>query len=218
MELPWNPYEPEREFARMGVGTRTNEWRLTRVNEEYQVSLNVSRDPLEALITTTCTKAMPNLPALARSTFTCVGCRTHLCGTFPVKGQTADAIIPSSKRQRKKSSATVRTVSYWIQFVLSCSIQISLTRSAQPLAGITAARSAQDERLIQSIFASGSHHLPQDRVHLIVDARPTVNALAQGVFNGAGMENTENYGRCRMEFLGIDNIHVMRDSHHRMLE
>ncbi|KXS16669.1 phosphatases II, partial [Gonapodya prolifera JEL478] len=170
----WCPYIPEREFARMGVGTRTGEWRLSTVNQEYQLCPTYSR-------------------------------------VIVVPTKVSDAVLTYAARFRSKGR--LPTLSY-----IHRKGNISLTRSAQPLAGITANRSPQDERLVQSIFATGSPSLPRDREHLIVDARPTVNALAQGVFNGAGMENTENYGKCRMEFLGIDNIHVMRDSHHRMLD
>lgn len=47
--------------------------------------------------------------------------------------------------------------------------------------------------------------------NLIVDARPTVNALAQQAV-GMGSENMDNYKFATKVYLGIDNIHVMRDS------
>ena len=34
----WGIYQPEKEFARMGVGTKTNEWRVTYINKDYSVS------------------------------------------------------------------------------------------------------------------------------------------------------------------------------------
>ena len=33
----WGLYKPEKEFARMGVGTLTNEWRITNINKDYSV-------------------------------------------------------------------------------------------------------------------------------------------------------------------------------------
>jgi myotubularin-related protein 6/7/8 len=33
----WGLYQPEKEFERMGVGSKTNEWRVTQINKEYQV-------------------------------------------------------------------------------------------------------------------------------------------------------------------------------------
>jgi myotubularin-related protein 6/7/8 len=47
--------------------------------------------------------------------------------------------------------------------------------------------------------------------NLIVDARPTVNAIAMQAV-GLGSENMDNYKFATKAYLGIDNIHVMRDS------
>jgi myotubularin-related protein 6/7/8 len=47
--------------------------------------------------------------------------------------------------------------------------------------------------------------------NLIVDARPTTNAMANRA-KGAGTENMEHYKGCKKVYLGVDNIHVMRDS------
>lgn len=33
----WSIYQPVKEFARMGLGTKTNEWRITHINKDYQV-------------------------------------------------------------------------------------------------------------------------------------------------------------------------------------
>ena len=47
--------------------------------------------------------------------------------------------------------------------------------------------------------------------NLIIDARPTANAMAN-VAVGAGSENMDNYKTGKKAYLGIDNIHVMRNS------
>jgi len=47
--------------------------------------------------------------------------------------------------------------------------------------------------------------------NLIVDARPTVNALAMQAI-GLGSENMDHYKFATKAYLGIDNIHVMRTS------
>lgn len=57
---------------------------------------------------------------------------------------------------------------------------------------------------------------------LIVDARPTVNAYAMQVV-GMGTEDMDNYRHtssppCTKVFLGIDNIHVMRDSLNKVID
>jgi hypothetical protein len=53
--------------------------------------------------------------------------------------------------------------------------------------------------------------------NLIVDARPTVNAYAMQAV-GLGSENMDNYKFATKAYLGIDNIHVMRDSLAKVIE
>ncbi|THH10851.1 hypothetical protein EW145_g1049 [Phellinidium pouzarii] len=91
---------------------------------------------------------------------------------------------------------------------------------------IEISKSIQDEKLIEAIFQS--HHSPETRVspgpvygatstNLIIDARPTTNAMAN-VAKGAGTENMDYYKEGKKAYLGIDNIHVMRDSLNRVVE
>lgn len=96
------------------------------------------------------------------------------------------------------------------------------------MVGITqGARSIQDEKLVEAIFSSHSQHSPSrppssydqatsqvygaQATNIIIDARPTKNAYANSV-KGAGTENMSFYRNCKKEYLGIDNIHVMRSS------
>ena len=53
--------------------------------------------------------------------------------------------------------------------------------------------------------------------NLIVDARPTVNAFAMQAV-GLGSENMDNYKFATKVYLGIDNIHVMRDSLQKVID
>ncbi|KAG6832072.1 hypothetical protein H0H92_005494 [Tricholoma furcatifolium] len=96
----------------------------------------------------------------------------------------------------------------------------SITRSSQPMVGITQNRSIQDEKLIEAIFQT--HISPESRVsnspvygatstNLIIDARPTVNAVANSA-KGAGTENMDHYKEGKKVYLGIDHIHAMRES------
>ena len=101
------------------------------------------------------------------------------------------------------------------------------------MVGLKNSRSAQDEKLVECIFSSHTSPdtafaapsnplapvLPPPPVpiygstttNLIIDARPTTNAMAN-VAMGAGTENMENYKGGKKAYLGIDNIHVMRNS------
>lgn len=53
--------------------------------------------------------------------------------------------------------------------------------------------------------------------NLIVDARPTVNALAMQAV-GLGSENMDHYRFATKVYLGIDNIHVMRESLNKVID
>ncbi|PSS31050.1 hypothetical protein PHLCEN_2v2382 [Hermanssonia centrifuga] len=94
------------------------------------------------------------------------------------------------------------------------------------MVGLTQNRSIQDEKLIESIFQT--HYSPESRAsnavvygatatNIIIDARPTTNAVANTA-KGAGTENMDHYKDARKVYLGIDNIHVMRDSLVKVVE
>lgn len=61
------------------------------------------------------------------------------------------------------------------------------------------------------------HPLTPGQSHLIIDARPTANALAQTAMGG-GTESSDTYKGSRIVFLGIDNIHVVRDSQNKLID
>ena len=94
------------------------------------------------------------------------------------------------------------------------------------MVGIKQSRSIQDEKLIEAIFQS--HWSPEFRVssspvygatptNLIIDARPTVNAVANTA-KGAGTENMDYYKEGKKVYLGIDHIHAMRESLAKVVE
>lgn len=92
------------------------------------------------------------------------------------------------------------------------------------MVGLKQNRSIQDEKLIEAIFmtnvpqsSSGHPIYGSTATNLIIDARPTVNAVANTAA-GAGTENMENYRNCKKVYSGIDNIHVMRDSLNKLVE
>lgn len=85
------------------------------------------------------------------------------------------------------------------------------------MVGLTNNRSVQDEKLVEAIFHSHNYDFPTNKVYgatatnLITDARPTANAMATFA-KGAGTENMDYYKDAKKVYLGVDNIHVMRDS------
>jgi hypothetical protein len=85
------------------------------------------------------------------------------------------------------------------------------------MVGINKNRSIQDEKLIEAIFNSGLIPPKTGHQHLIIDARPTANALAQMAMGG-GTESSDAYKGARIVFLGIENIHVVRDSLSKLMD
>jgi myotubularin-related protein 1/2 len=87
-----------------------------------------------------------------------------------------------------------------------------IVRCAQPLCGIIGNRSKQDEKFME-IFAEKSTN---NQVYLF-DCRSQVNAYANKL-KGAGTEARFAYRCCRMIFLKIENIHVMRTSQKKLFQ
>lgn len=130
-----------------------------------------------------------------------------IANTYPrklfVPRKISDSLISHCAKYRSKGRFPVLAYYYKRH---NCTI----TRSSQPMPGITKQRSVQDEKLVETIFASCN----KTTHNLIVDARPLTNAVAQ-VALGGGTELMDNYGfnhTAKRLFLGIDNIHVMSDT------
>ncbi|WFD31361.1 hypothetical protein MSPP1_002396 [Malassezia sp. CBS 17886] len=134
--------------------------------------------------------------------------------TYPallvVPAHVSDQTLTHAAKHRSK--ARIPVLSY-----LHATNGASITRSSQPLVGLTQNRSVQDEKLVAAIFATNAgapratHVYGATATNLIMDARPATNAMAN-IAKGAGTENMEYYVDCKKTYLGVDNIHVMRDA------
>ncbi|PPQ67458.1 hypothetical protein CVT24_011515 [Panaeolus cyanescens] len=145
------------------------------------------------------------------------------CPTYParlvVPTRISDTTLQYASKYRSKCRIPILSYLHWGNFG-------SITRSSQPMVGITQNRSIQDEKLIEAIFQS--HWSPESRAasapvygatttNLIIDARPTVNAVANTA-KGAGTENMDYYKDSKKVYLGIDHIHTMRESLAKVVE
>ncbi|KAH9928550.1 phosphatases II [Epithele typhae] len=143
--------------------------------------------------------------------------------TYParlvVPTRISDTTLQYAVKYRSKGRLPVLTYLHWANYG-------TITRSSQPMVGLTSNRSIQDEKLIEAIFQT--HHNPESRVsaipvygatatNIIVDARPTANAMANTA-KGAGTENMDHYKEAKKAYLGIDNIHGMRESLAKVVE
>lgn len=223
----WEFYNPKAEFKRQGISEKLPDkgWRVTTMNKDY--------------------------------TF---------CDTYPaflvVPSSISDNVLKYGKEFRSRNR--IPALSY-IHPVNNCTI----TRSSQPLSGITRKYNVQDEKLVAASFSasmpsgsgaqtpmssqmdlstSGSGVESQlsetekfeddfiskaniifdaktgkrliygaQQSNLIVDARPTINAMVNQV-QGMGSENMDRYKFARKIFLNIENIHVMRSSLNKVVD
>jgi myotubularin-related protein 6/7/8 len=108
----------------------------------------------------------------------------------------------------------------------------SLIRCAQPRAGLTGDRCAEDELLVGRILVTPGARVPASQLllqqlqgengvantttssastsHLsVVDARDPASAIANRVFRGAGHEDAEGGYDARLLFLGVPNMHAV---------
>ncbi|KFH66165.1 hypothetical protein MVEG_08266 [Podila verticillata NRRL 6337] len=140
--------------------------------------------------------------------------------TYPhsivVPTRISDTVLAYAAKHRSKARIPALSYLHWNNMA-------SITRSSQPMVGLKQNRSIQDEKLIEAIFMT---NVPQSSTgpvygstatNLIIDARPTANAVANTAV-GAGTENMENYRNCKKVYSGIENIHVMRDSLNKLVE
>ncbi|TEB26595.1 phosphatases II [Coprinellus micaceus] len=155
--------------------------------------------------------------------FTDINKDYSFCSTYPsrlvVPTRISDTTLQYASKYRSKCRIPTLTYLHWANYG-------TLTRSSQPMVGITQNRSVQDEKLIEAVFQS--HWNPDTRAvnrevygatttNLIIDARPTVNAVANSA-KGAGTENMDHYKDSKKVYLGIDHIHTMRESLKQVVE
>lgn len=132
----------------------------------------------------------------------------ELCRTYPsvlfVPASVDDDTVVRSATFRSKSRFPALA---WVHPLTGASI----TRSSQPLVGLTGNRSDGDEAMLEAIRRASRRPLSK---LLIVDARPKLNAQANRT-QGKGYESTGasgSYENSVLQFMDIGNIHVMRKS------
>ncbi|XP_078496236.1 phosphatidylinositol-3,5-bisphosphate 3-phosphatase MTMR8 isoform X3 [Lissotriton helveticus] len=133
----------------------------------------------------------------------------EVCTTYPpmlvVPRTATQATLHGSARFRSRGRFPVLSYYYKENNAAVC-------RCSQPLAGFSA-RCVEDEQMLQAISSAN----PGSPFMYVVDTRPKLNAMANRAA-GKGYENEDNYSNIRFQFIGIENIHVMRNSLQKLLE
>ncbi|XP_062916987.1 myotubularin-related protein 8 [Mobula hypostoma] len=131
-------------------------------------------------------------------------CNTYSSILYVPREVTKPTIVGSSKF---RSRGRFPVLSYFYK-----KNNAAICRCSQPLSGFSA-RCVEDEQMLQAISRSN----PGSSFVYVVDTRPKLNAMANRAA-GKGYENEDNYSNIRFQFVGIENIHVMRNSLQKLLE
>jgi len=83
----------------------------------------------------------------------------------------------------------------------------TITRCSQPNVGLTLNSSNFDRQYLEAIRLTN----PLNQTLYIMDARPLVNAVGNVLSSQGGYEM--DYKNCKVDFLNIENIHVVQQSH-----
>ncbi|KAJ3678328.1 hypothetical protein LUZ60_002131 [Juncus effusus] len=137
-----------------------------------------------------------------------------LCGTYPSK-----LIVPKNISDEELMQAASFRASKRLPVISWCDTGSGavLARSSQPRVGLMSYRNHSDEKLVAALCPTSTDSNKPTRKLYIVDARPIANAFGNGV-KGGGSESSSNYFKSEVVFLGIDNIHAMRESLFRLRE
>lgn len=97
-----------------------------------------------------------------------------------------------------------------------------LTRSSQPLAGVSKKRCTADEKLCNLYRTKGRELTDEESksdgtIFAIMDCRGVMAATGNQV-QGRGVEDTSHYERATLEYLNIGNIHTMRGSLEKLVD
>jgi hypothetical protein len=131
----------------------------------------------------------------------------QLCASYPelvvMPASVTDEMVQRSSSFRSKNRFLAAV---WCAY----SGGPSLSRCSQPLVGLGSKRNADDEAIVAAIGASSGGRAP-----CLIDSRPLAVAVANKV-KGAGSETVDCYEGCEMRFIGIPNMHALRDSWNKL--
>ncbi|KAJ9637358.1 phosphatidylinositol-3-phosphatase ymr1 [Coniosporium tulheliwenetii] len=230
----WNIYDAKRELKRLGVSAKDVDkgWRISEINADYQYSPTY---PAVLAVPSSISDNVLNYAGKYRSRAR-IPVLTYLhpvnnCSitrsSQPLSGVARNrsvqdeklvaAIFSTSKAEIESLSSSTSTSNF---------SDIAPTTNPAPAppsssdSSFVAPEVLEDEAIDSVREASGAtapRVYGAQQHNLIVDARPTVNAYAMHVA-GMGSENMDNYKFATKAYLGIDNIHVMRNSLNKVVE
>lgn len=230
----WSLYTPASEWARLKA--------VSLLANNYAVAMLSASTPAGERRGSSFTTASPwgassadAAPTADRFSISAINADFRLCSTYPDV-----VILPASLPEHIVATAAKFRSKHRLPAVSWFRGSLCLARCSQPLSGVFNNRCPEDERLLAALIAdrdaaalaSSSSALVTavsppgsragsidgftgisnaDRVLAIFDARPRLNAIGNAA-KGGGTEVMANYPFATLEYLNIDNIHVVREA------
>jgi len=218
----WEIYDARKEYRRLGIGPKETDkgWRISDINHDYTYSPTY---PATLVVPSTISdnvlkyaggfRSKVRIPALTylHPLNNCSITRSSqpLVGLFKGKRNLQDERLIQAifATNRPKNDALDSDLSATLGSVNHASSETvhTLNGNEDP-----PQRPGEADSRMAKVYGA------QQR-NLIIDARPILNARANQVA-GMGSENMEYYKDATINFLGIDNINVMRDSINRIVD
>ncbi|KAI4202826.1 MAG: hypothetical protein LQ350_002324 [Teloschistes chrysophthalmus] len=227
--IGWDLYDARREWKRLGISEKDTDkgWRISNINLDYGFSPTypallavpsaISDNTLNYAGRYRSRARLPVLTylhpvnncSITRSSQPLVGVRGNrsiqdeklLLAIFSTSHSNKPYPNPSSRPRSRQSPQS--------------SSSGSPTRDIPT--NLPDPETLEDQMISRTSTEDGPRVYGAQQHNLIVDARPTVNALAMQAV-GLGSENMDNYRFATKAYLGIDNIHVMRDSLQKVID
>ncbi|KAI9672827.1 MAG: hypothetical protein M1831_000263 [Alyxoria varia] len=238
----WTVYNPVAEFRRQGLGEKgkTKAWRISKINAEYNfaptypaslvVPASISDNTIKYGGAYRSRSRIPVLSylhpvndcSITRSSQPLLGLRGH---RSPQDEKLVSAIFSTSKSYSSSSPEPLTSAS-------AGGGQSKVPSSTHTPSLSTKSSSNNLEAIEDATIARARNKGPEyddeaedqgprlygaQQHNLIVDARPTLNAMAMQAA-GMGSENMDHYPFATKAYLGIDNIHVMRESLNKVVD
>ncbi|KAK5088904.1 phosphatidylinositol-3-phosphatase ymr1 [Lithohypha guttulata] len=232
----WSVYDPMREWRRQGLGDekRNLNWRVSTINKDYQFSPTY---PALLVVPTSISdntlnyagkyRSRARIPVLSyvhpinncsitRCSQPMVGVRQNrsiqdekllaaIFGTTRNERPLAGIVSPTPEREDSGSSK-------------DNSLGGDLHQTdAEAIEDAVIAKLRGDDEDSDDMDQKKPMVYGAQQKNMIVDARPTINAIAMQAA-GMGSENMDNYKFATKVYLGIDNIHVMRQSLDKVID
>ncbi|RKF73183.1 Phosphoinositide 3-phosphatase [Golovinomyces cichoracearum] len=228
----WEFYDARAEWKRQGISDKSSDsgWRISQINTDYSFSPTYpALLPVPASISDNTLnhagryRSRVRIPVLTylhpitkcsitRSSQPLAGLR----GNRSIQDEKLVYACFSALRAKDARESECETNTIVDTYITSKQANLRSKNSGTSVTN----PSDEDNAAFSSVVEAAAQRLQpygSQNHNLIVDARPTVNALAMQAV-GLGSENMDHYKFASKIYLGIDNIHVMRDSLGKVIE